>query len=299
MSSAVEQSVSRREFLRLGAAAFGTGVLGARSFGDVTSSDRTITIGIFTDSHYADRDRRGSRYYRDSTAKLAQFVEAMNEANPSFAIVLGDYVDKGRTLELELGYLKDIETVYRKFRGERRHVMGNHDVATFTKEQFVSGTGMPAPHYSFDSGPFHCVVLDANYRKDFSPYKSGNFKWTETYIPPDEQKWLEADLQGTKRKTIAFIHQTLDDEHGHHGVKNAPDVRKLLESSGKVIAVFQGHNHRGAYRHLNGIHYFTMRAMVEGAGLENNSYALVRVSVDGQVAIKGFAKQVSRNVPAA
>jgi len=189
--------VSRRDFLRAGAALVGTGWLGAGAFAAAPRPPDGIAIGIFTDSHYANRDRAGSRYYRDSSAKLAQFVAAMNKAKPDFAIVLGDFVDKGKTLQAELAYLKHIEGVFRKFKGPRHHVIGNHDVATFTKAQFVGGTGMPAPNYSFDSGPIHCIVLDANYKKDFTPYKAGNFNWTQTYVPPDEQKWLKADLTGS------------------------------------------------------------------------------------------------------
>ena len=221
------------------------------------------------------------------------FVRAMSEAKPTFAVVLGDFVDKGRTLEIERAYLRRIEAIYRKFAGRRYHVIGNHDVATFTKAQFVDACGMPGAHYAFDAGEIHCVVLDANYRKDFSPYKAGNFDWKETYIPPNEQKWLADDLKRTSRKTLVFVHQTLDDERGAHGVKNAPEVRRLLEKSGRVLAVFQGHNHGGKYRRIGGIDYFTMRAMVEGAGLKNNAFALATVQA-GRVRIRGFGKQPNR-----
>ena len=287
------RDVPRRLFLTAGAVTLGASALGVAALGEDKAPAEGISIGIFTDSHYADRERAGTRFYRDSATKLAAFVTTMREAKPDFAIVLGDFVDKGKTLEDETAYLKRIEGVYRTLEGQRHHVIGNHDVATFTKDQFVAGTGMPAPHYSFDSGPFHGIVLDANYRKDFSPYQAGNFHWTQTYIPPDEQKWLAADLAKTKSKAIVFVHQCLDDETGAHGVKNAPDVRRVLERSGKVLAVFQGHNHRGAYRRLNGIPYYTMRAMVEGPGLASNAYALAHVSAAG-IAIRGFVKQPNR-----
>jgi alkaline phosphatase len=286
------EGISRRDFLRASATMLGVGALGRPSLGDEISPQPGITIGLFTDSHYADRDPLGSRHYRDAAAKLAEFVRTMNEVKPSFAISLGDLVDKGETWEAELGYLKHIEGIYRPFDGPRHYVIGNHDVATFSKEQFMEGVGMPASYYSFDHGPFHCIVLDANYNPDFSPYMAGNFDWTQTYIPPSEQQWLAEDLQGTEKKTLVFVHQPLDDEKGPHGVKNAPAVRQLLEASGRVIAVFQGHNHAGAYRRINGLPYFTLRALVEGPGLPNNAYALVHVSAEGTVKVQGFGKQV-------
>ena len=282
-------TVSRREFLLSGAALIGAGLAAGTVFGAAKPGDG-ISIGIFTDSHYADRKRGGSRYYSDSSAKLAEFVAEMNKAKPDFAIVLGDFVDKGKTLQAETAYLKHIEGVFARFKGPRHHVIGNHDVATLTKAQFVAGAGMPGPNYSFDSGPVHCIVLDANFKKDLTPYNAGNFNWTQTYVPPDELKWLKDDLKKTKRKTVVFIHQPLDDEKGAHGVKNAPEVRRILEQSGKVQAVFQGHNHKGAYNRINGIQYFTMKAMVEGPGLKNNSFSLARISADG-VTFKGFGKQ--------
>ena len=282
-------TVSRREFLRTGAALIASGA-GVGTLAGARDARDGISIGIFTDSHYAGRDRRGNRCYRDSSAKLTGFVAAMNAAKPDFAIVLGDFVDKGKTIQTETAYLKHIEGVFSKFKGPRHHVIGNHDVATLTKAQFVDAAGMPGPNYSFDSGPIHCIVLDANFKKDFTPYNAGNFNWTQTYVPPGELKWLETDLKKTAGKTVVFIHQPLDDEKGAHGVKNAPEARRILERSGKVQAVFQGHNHKGAYHRINGIHYFTMKAMVEGPGLKNNSYALARISARG-VTVKGFVKQ--------
>jgi hypothetical protein len=87
-----------------------------------------------------------------------------------------------------------------------------------------------------------------------------------------------------------FVHQRLDIE-GVHSIASAPDVRQLLELSGKVLAVFQGHSHQNDYREVNGIHYCTMRAVIEGSGSENNGYSVVSVYRDGRVAVKGFRSQ--------
>lgn len=280
--------VTRRDVLLAGAA-----LLGARALAD----DRdAVTLGLFTDSHYADLDTRGSRHYRDSVPKLTQFVEAMGQAKPDAAIVLGDYTDQAGGAPEKIADLKHIDALYRKLQVPRHYVIGNHDLDCISKAQFLAGTAMPAPHYAFECGPLRCIVLDANYNKDFSPYKAGNFKWTETYVPPAEQKWLAAELAKTKGKAVVFVHQCLDDEKGAHGVKNAPEVRRILEASGKVLAVFQGHNHRGAYRTIGGIPYLTLRAMVEGPGLASNAYALATISPAGAIRLRGHGKQPSRSV---
>lgn len=41
-----------------------------------------------------------------------------------------------------------------------------------------------------------------------------------------------------------------------------------------MLAVFQGHSHKNDYKHLTGIHYATLVAMVEGTGEENSGYAM-------------------------
>ena len=284
--------VSRRAFLHAGAAGFATAAL-ARAAPAAETEAQALTFGVFTDPHYADREPAGTRHYRDSDAKLDEFVKAMGEAKPAFAICLGDLVDKGKTVAEELGYLKHVDAVYRKLACPRHYVLGNHDLATLTKAQFREATGMPAAHYAFDAGPLHCIVLDANYTKDFTPYGAGNFRWTDTWLSPDELKWLAADLKQTERKTLVFLHQCLDDDKGAHGVKNGRDVRQILEASGKVIAVLNGHNHRGGHREINGIPYHTLRAMVEGPGLDHNAYALVAVTPAGSLTIKGFGTQPS------
>jgi 3',5'-cyclic AMP phosphodiesterase CpdA len=276
--------ISRRRFVQIMIGAATVGVTGCNMLG----SDK-ITVGMLADVHYADRERVNQRYYRESIAKVEQCIRDFNSVEPDFIVQLGDFVDKGESVEEELSYLERIEREYAKFKGERHYVLGNHDVATFSKEQFISNCGA-RENYSFDKRNFHFIVLDACYNEDESDYNAGNFDWTETYIPIAQQRWLEADLQETSKKTVVFVHQRLDDEHGAHGVKNSPQVRKILEKPGKVLAVFQGHDHSGAYSNINDIHYYTLPALVRGTGLENNAYAVVQIRLDGSVRIKGFGK---------
>lgn len=287
--SADPKRLSRRAFLGTGAAA-AAGALAPGLLAAEGPGEGGILFGVLADCHYADSDTVGTRAFRDSAAKMAAFVRAMNEARPAFVVELGDLIDTAGSREAEADGLKRIEAAYRGFKGERHHVLGNHDVATFTKPEFIAATGMPGAHYAFDSGPHHFVVLDACYRQDGEPYAAGNFHWTDSLVPAAELKWLAADLRRAARPCVVFVHQTLNDEDGPHGVKNGRDVRRVLETSGKVVAVLQGHTHAAARQVVGGIPYVTLRGMVEGAGPDNNAYALVRVSAKG-VAVRGFGKQ--------
>ena len=57
-----------------------------------------------------------------------------------------------------------------------------------------------------------------------------------------------------------------------------------------MLAVFQGHHHEGRYSSIEGIHYYTLKAVVEGPGQENNSYATVEVQPNHDVIVTGYRK---------
>ena len=167
---------------------------------------------------------------------------------------------------------------------------------TLTKEEFLGEVGQERSYYSFESGEFHFVVLDSNFRSDGVPYGRKNFRWTDANVPQAEMDWLRDDLRATCKKTLVFAHQRLD-VAGNHSVKNAAGVRKVLEESGKVLAVFQGHSHKNVLQTIGGIHYCTLVAMVEGTGEGNNGYSILRAYPNGTLALEGFRKQSNRNWP--
>ena len=137
---------------------------------------------------------------------------------------------------------------------------------------------------------YHFVVLDACFTSDGAPYGRKNFKWADAKLPPAELEWLRADLRRSPLKSIVFVHQCLD-VAAPFGVQNGPEVRKILEDSGKVLAILQGHFHWGNYQELGGLHYCTLSAVVEGSGAENNAYATMDILPGDVVRITGFRKQ--------
>jgi predicted phosphodiesterase len=170
---------------------------------------------------------------------------------------------------------------------------------SISKKQFLmnvenSGIAQDKSYYSFDKGGLHCIVLDANFTSDGIPYDHGNFDWTDANIPEEEQDWLKNDLSNSNKPVIVFLHQLLDGE-GSVYIKNATQVRKILEASNKVIAVFQGHHHAGQYNQIHKIHYVTLKAVIEGSGEENNAFAIANFEQD-RIVIRGYRKAVSRNL---
>jgi alkaline phosphatase len=288
----------RRQFLKqaiLGSAVGSAGLLArARNVCGEENGPRPFSFGLVTDIHYADADSKGTRHYRDSMGKLTRAIESFNKLGVSFAVELGDLVDAGPTKAEELGYLLAADALYATFRGPRHYVLGNHCLGAFTKSEFLahSGARVKKSFYSFDHDRFHFAVLDANFKKDGTPYAAGNFTWTDTWIHPPQQRWLAEDLKkAAGKKTIVFVHQNLHNEDDPHGVKNAPQVRRILEEAENVLAVFQGHMHTGGYAQLEGIHYCTLRAMVEGPGVENVAHGVVVIDETDRVKLEGFGRQ--------
>lgn len=297
-----EWDVTRRHFLKasgLFVAGLSAGIspLCAAENGGKTK----LSFGIVTDAHYADKPG-GGRVYRESPAKMAECVKLMNDKEVDFLIELGDFKDQGNpaTEKSTLEYLTAIEKVFAQFSGPRYHVLGNHDMDKISKQQFLSrventGIEKEAGYYSFDSKGVHFVVLDACFTSSGEPYDHGNFGWKDANIPPAEMAWLQQDLAATSKPVIAFVHQLLDGE-GAHYVKNAAEVRQILQQDNGVLAVFQGHNHGGHYSHIQGIHYYTLKAMVEGSGEQNNSYAIVDVHEDNSMTVTGYRKATTREL---
>ncbi len=286
---------SRRAFLKRGTLILvGSAVAGSlgREVCAAASEDKKyqLRFGLLTDCHYADKKPAGSRHYRDSLSKLKEAVAEFTRSQATFAVEMGDLIDAAEEVGTEIGYLKTIEREFAKFNGDRHYVLGNHCDYTLTKKEFIDNCAARRPHYSFDEKGFHFVVLDACYRKDGVGYERRNYDWTDTNISADEVKWLTSDLAANDKKTIVFVHQRLDTSD-NYSIGNAEAVRNILEKSGKVLAVFQGHTHQNDYREIGGIHYCTLRAVVEEQGLENSGYSLVDLYGDGSIRVDGFRKQ--------
>jgi hypothetical protein len=252
-----------------------------------------ITFGIVTDIHFAEIPDNGARTYSQSLVKLHECVDTMNRYKVDFLVELGDFKDMSQppNEQMTLGYLRQVEDVMSKFKGKRYHVLGNHDEDCISKAQFLSvarnsGIGSEKSYYSYNAGGFHFVVLDANFDSIGNDFDHGHFNWGDPNIPDKELKWLKEDLRKTQSPVLVFIHQLLDGAKPYQ-VKNALQVRTILENSGKVKCVFQGHYHEGNYSEINGIHYYTLRSLIEGQKPQGNSYAIVMATANS-IKISGF-----------
>jgi predicted phosphodiesterase len=224
---------------------------------------------------------------------MKECIDRMNQEKLDFVIELGDFKDQDAIPNESntLNYLTTIEAEFQKFDGPTYHVLGNHDNDGISKTQFlerVENTGIPKSqsYYSFNRNGIHLVVLDGNFTS-----------WDDAMIPETQINWLKEDLKKNKFPTIVFVHQMLDDSKNvKQAVQNAAEVRQILEQSGKVLCVFQGHVHEERYNLINGIHYYSVNAVVDGDGPENNAYMIVDVYNNGNLTIDGFRRATDREI---
>lgn len=287
----------RREFLRDGSVLLATGTLGLAACQAADGDQAPILrFGLVTDVHHADKPPRGSRHYRESGDKLAEAARTFRESRLDFVAELGDLIDAADSVETEQKYLSAIDRQFASIADDRHYVLGNHCVDTLTKQEFLGQVGQDRSYYSFDRGGFHFVVLDSCFRGDGQPYGRKNFDWTDANVPAAELEWLRQDLRSNDSPTIVLAHQRLDVDD-NHGVRNRHQVREVLESVGRVVAVFQGHSHQNDLRQIGGIHYCTLVAMVEGSGAESSGYAIAEGFGDGSLRLRGFRRQSDRGFP--
>lgn len=258
-----------------------------------------IRFGLVTDIHFAHRKTHGTRYYEESLPKLTEAIDLFNKRKLDFIIELGDLKDmsaqpeRGQTLL----FLDEIEQKMQTFNGPVYHVFGNHDMDSISKTDFLQHTVNPGAangksYYAFTlKDRVKCIVLDGNYNEDGSDYDSGSFDWTKAFIPTSQKEWLRKELAADHLPVILFTHQLLDtfsEIEKELCIGNASEIVEILEQSNKVLAVIQGHHHAGNYSFRAGIHYFTMKGMIEGSLPENNSFAVVEVDDQYNITVEGF-----------
>ena len=231
-----------------------------------------MKLGIFTDSHYSSHEITcGKRYNSRSLEKIKEAYALFEKEKCDLAICLGDLTDKEDTLEKEIENLEKVSRVISASPIHTVCLMGNHDAFTFTQKQFYGILGSDFP--SVESAQEQALIfLDTCYFSNGTHYSPGDTNWRDTYLPdiPALRKQL-SDAQGN---VYVFMHHNIDPNvPKDHRLSNDAEVRKALEESGKVKAVFQGHYHPGKESIRDGIEYITFPAMCEN----DNAFFIINI----------------------
>ncbi|MBS2018329.1 MAG: metallophosphoesterase [Deltaproteobacteria bacterium] len=227
----------------------------------------TLTLGFVTDLHFgpaAYHDGKLRKLTHHAADLTRTVVRAMNETvKPDLLVNLGDDIeDESRAVDL--ARYAECQGILRECRAELVNVAGNHDTIHLTKSDLTEVWRREGPlFYSLDRGGHHLVILHTIERKD-----------QDVRIPHAQLEWLEADLAKTTLPALVLMHhsaseQDLDDSFWFKGlahlalVQERQELRRILEESKKVRAVFNGHVHRNHLDVINGIPYVTFQSLIE------------------------------------
>ncbi len=277
-------------FLALGAALTGLG-FGLFNYWDDWQEDRfeadreqeleemlqeepsLLKIGFVTDWEYGTRKRLKHKLTNQAPLELEKAVAYMNTVfYPDIVIGGGDYVESsGVKLLTARRQLELVNNIFKKLEAPRLYAVGNHDVRSLSIEEVKEVLGLSETHIYQDIGDWRLIVMDTNYDPKTDIHRTMK-SYVTGYVNKEELAWLSEALK-TDRPVLVFSHHSplpVPSTTGRTYIKNienAPQVRKVLESAGNVVAVISGHNPTSYYEERNGIHYFVVDTMVNEAAL--------------------------------
>ena len=233
-----------------------------------------LKIGFVTDLHFgpqAFHDGKLRKLTHHASELTREVVRRMNEdVKPDLLVNLGDDIED-ESREADLARYTECQDILRTAKAELVNVAGNHDTIHLTRDDLariwrretLTKPGDQPLFYSFDRGGFHFTVLHTLERKD-----------VDVRIPQAQLEWLTRDLDATALPTVILMHhsaseQDLSDSFWFNGlahlalVKERAELRAILERSGKVRVVFNGHVHRNHFDVIRGIPYVTIQSLIE------------------------------------
>jgi len=248
-----------------------------------------MKILFISDIHYGkDTNYSGEDYINSFGSQFENFSEKIRSLilEHDLTINLGDLI-YNINQENDLILFKKAISLLGKNK-PIKHVLGNHDFRNLNKAQLIKIIGEIKTYYSFDFGNYHHIVLDS----------FQNSKIWAGGIDNKQILWLKEDLDKTNLSALIYSHYPLDNQSldDNYYFKNKPqrafcenkeEVRSILESSNKVLAVFSGHLHFYNQETINGILYTTVPSFSENDGqgkpkaeclsvdLENNKISIL------------------------
>lgn len=260
-------------------------------------------FGVIADCQYCADQGTGERKYALSKDKLTKCVTHFNTLDLEYVIHLGDFIDR------DFKSFDVLNPIYNQLQVPKYHVLGNHDfsVADDLKKDVPQKMGLASKYYDFKVKGWRYVVLDGNdvsfhaYPKDSDDYikakeyyltnKIKSPKWNGA-IGPKQCSWLKSVLEKATQNdepVILFCHFPVYPKNSHN-LWNAEELISILESYPCVKAYINGHNHAGNYAIKKGIHYLTLKGMVD---TQQTSYAVIEVN-QHHIQVTGYGREKDR-----
>ncbi len=246
-----------------------------------------MLLALITDEHFGPAASFGGKLRKLSARAeelTREFVAQMRQIDELDLVVnLGDVVEDESEVRDSERY-RNFVNLLNELECPVAHVAGNHDSVHLGDQALLLLWGRSGRlHYSFDLAGTHLVVLRSVERKD-----------RDVRLPDDQLLWLARDLESTSLPVLVFVHHPLSDMDltGNRWFENAPhicrvanrrQVRAVLEQSGKVRGVFNGHAHCNHLDVIADIPYVTLQSLIENIdddapGRPAKSHAVVELT---------------------
>jgi hypothetical protein len=184
---------------------------------------------------------------------------------PDLVVNLGDVIED-QDAEADRRNYSEFLSILGGLTAPVLHVAGNHDGVHLSDGDLgeLWGRGRDGPlFYAQSLGPFTLVVL-----------RTVETKGRGVEIPYTQLAWLDAELGVVDRPVIVLMHHPASDMHleGNRWFEGAPHLcrlanrkalRSVLQRSGKVAAVFNGHVHWNHLDIVAGVPYVTVQSLIE------------------------------------
>jgi hypothetical protein len=121
-------------------------------------------------------------------------------------------------------------------------------------------------------------------------------KWNGGF-GPDQLAWLGGQLQAAEHageRVAIFAHHPIEAaaSSAAHLAWDYAEAHALITASPATVAYFAGHDHAGGYAIVDGVHFWTLPALLESTAAPN-AYAIVEAWPD-HLFVQGFGEVQSR-----
>jgi arylsulfatase A-like enzyme len=271
---------------------------------DSSATRQPLRFGAIADCQFANIPARGSRHYKLAREKLSAAVKQLNGHPLDFVIHLGDFIDR------DWNSFNVVGPIFDSLKAPGYHLLGNHDysVNDDKKGAVVDKLGMPARYYDFTLKGWRFIVLDGNELSLYAHPKGSKEQSASIAFrkklknPPDycggmgqaQIKWMVSRIEMARdagQRVILFNHFPVFPAGRSHNLWNDTELLEALKPfRGTVAAWINGHNHAGAHAERDGIHYLTLRGMLD---TKQNAYAVISAG-ENVLKIDGFDREPDR-----
>ena len=225
-----------------------------------------LRLGFITDLHIKSNsinevrsDRKIKDHFIDTIENFR--YEMTQNFHPDAIINNGDVIEgTNRDYVVGMGELRKTKKLFDEFNVPLFWVVGNHDLRAVNKQQWKESLEIDYLFKAFDLKGYRIIILDSNFRRQGTEDIAPGRYFTRGKISQLQNKWLEAELRATKKKTLIFLHHpplsSSDVEADSKLLSDVETFQEIISQSGDVLAVFSGHIEELHHKIKDGIHYF-------------------------------------------